>query len=82
MTFKFKNVYLNAVSTITGPYEKDGPLSKYFDKSYDDMYFGEKTFEQAETKILQESIDLVLNKANKTTTDLFISGDLLNQDVS
>jgi len=82
MTFKFKNVYLNEVATVTGPFEKNGPLGKYFDKSYDDMYFGENTFEKGETKLLQESIDLVLSKAKKQTTDLFISGDLLNQDVS
>ena len=54
MTFKFKNVYLNEVATVTGPFEKEGPLGKYFDKSYDDMYFGENTYEKAETKILQE----------------------------
>ena len=82
MTFKFKNVYLNGVATITGPFEKEGPLGKYFDKSYDDLYFGEKTFEKGETKLLQESIDMVLSKVKKQSTDLFISGDLLNQDVS
>lgn len=82
MTFKFKNVYINDVATITGPFEKKGPLGKYFDKSYDDLYFGEKTFEQGETKLLQESIDLVLKKTKRDTADVFISGDLLNQDVS
>lgn len=81
MTFKFKNVYLNGVATVTGPYEKQGPLGKYFDKSYDDLYFGEKTFEKGEIKLLKESIDLVLSKVKKDTTDLFVSGDLLNQIV-
>lgn len=82
MTFKFKNVYLNGVATVTGPFEKEGPLGKYFDKTYNDLYFGEKTFEKGETKLLQESIDIVLSKVKKQTTDLFISGDLLNQDIS
>ena len=27
----YKNVYLNETSTICGPYEKKGPLRKYFD---------------------------------------------------
>ena len=36
MTFKYNNVYINETSTITGPYEADGPLSKLFDKSYED----------------------------------------------
>ena len=82
MTFKFKNVYLNGVATVTGPYEKSGPLGKYFDKSYDDLYVGEKTFEKGETRLLQDSIDLVLAKVKKETTDLFVSGDLLNQTIS
>ena len=79
MTFKFKNVYLNATSTVTGPYEKKGPLNKYFDKSFDDLYANEKTFELAETKMLKDSIDILLNKANEKSADVFLSGDLLNQ---
>lgn len=84
MTFKYNNVYINEVSTITGPYEKKGPLGKYFDKSYDEFYFGEKTWEEAESHILKDSVELVLKKANKSIKDidLFISGDLLNQITS
>lgn len=81
MTFNYKNVYINETSTITGPYESKGPLSKLFDKSYDDFYFGTKTWEMAEAKLIEESVDMVLNKTNKTKfeIDLHISGDLLNQ---
>lgn len=81
MTFKYNNVYINEVSTITGPYEAKGPLGSYFDKSYDEFYFGKKTWEEAESKILEDSVDLLLNKLSKTKfdIDLFISGDLLNQ---
>ena len=32
MTFYYNNVYLEDTSTIAGPYEKKGPLRKYFDK--------------------------------------------------
>ena len=39
MTFKYNNVYINETSTVVGPYEAKGPISKYFDKSYDDLYF-------------------------------------------
>ena len=49
MTFKYKNVYINDTATITGPYEQNGPLGNYFDKSYHDLYFGKKTWEQAES---------------------------------
>ena len=84
MTFKYNNVYINSTSTITGPYEKLGPLSKYFDKSYDDLYFGEKTWEQAETKCINDSINLLLKKINKKNNeiDVHIGGDLLNQIVA
>lgn len=84
MTFFYNNVYINETSLIVGPYEKKGPLSNTFDKKYDDLYFGEKTWEQAEIKILEESVNLLLTKINKNKKDidLHISGDLLNQIVA
>lgn len=84
MTFYYKNVYLNETALITGPYEKKGPLVHYFDKSYDDFYFGAKTWEQAESKIIEESVDLLLLKANKIKSDidLHFGSDLLNQLVA
>lgn len=84
MTIKFKNVYVKSTSTVVGPYEYEGPLSKRFDKHYEDMYFGEKTLEQAETKLMSDSIELALEKCNLETKniDLFIAGDLQNQITS
>lgn len=84
MTFKYNNVYINEVSTITGPKEGEGPLSKFFDKSYSEYYMGSDTWEQAEIKMNTENIDLLLNKSNKSKkdVDIFISGDLLNQIVA
>ena len=84
MTYKYNNVYLDEVSTVVGPYEAKGPLGNKFDKSYKDLYNGEKTWEQAEAHLLEESIDILLNKSNKESSeiDLIISGDLLNQVTS
>lgn len=84
MTYKYNNVYLDEVSTVVGPYEAKGPLGNKFDKSYKDLYNGEKTWEQAEAHLLEESIDILLNKSNKEISkiDLIISGDLLNQVTS
>ena len=81
MTFKFNNVFVNNTSTVTGPYEKECPLGNKFDKSYDDLYNGEKSWEKAEVKLLEESIDILLNKSNKKKEDIdvIIAGDLLNQ---
>lgn len=84
MTFKYNNVYINNTSTVVGPYEANGPLSKLFDKKYEDFYFGEKTWEQAEVKSIVDSVELLLNKLNKKNTDIdvHIGGDLLNQTVA
>lgn len=81
MTFKYKNVYLNETATIAGPYEQQGPLSHTFDKIYDNLYFSKSTFEQAESKLIEESVDLLLYKVKKVKNevDVHIGGDLLNQ---
>ena len=84
MTTKYKNVYIKDTSTVVGPYEASGPLSKRFDKYYTDMYFGMDSLENAEIKLMKDSIDLVLKKSDtlKKDIDLFIAGDLQNQITS
>jgi len=84
MTFKYNNVYINNTSTVVGPYEAKGPFSKLFDKIYDDLYFGEKSWEQAEIRSIKDSIEILLNKSNKINKeiDVHIGGDLLNQIVA
>lgn len=81
MTFYYKNVYLEETATITGPYEKKGPLRNYFDKTYDDLYMGEKSFEKAEIKLVKDSLVMLMKKSgiNKKEVDLVVGGDLLNQ---
>lgn len=85
MTSTYKNVYIKDSSTIAGIYEANGPLKEYFDKVYtNDFYFGEKSFEKAEIKLLKESISLLLKKTKlkEKEVDLIISGDLQNQIAS
>lgn len=81
MTFKYNNVYVNECATVAGPYEKDGPLGNKFDKTYNDLYIGEKSFESAEVRLMEESIELLLKKSKKIIKDidLIVAGDLLNQ---
>lgn len=81
MTFKYNNVYINDTITISGPYEKKGPLGNYFDKSYNEFYFETKSWEEAESKLIEESVDMLVKKINKVP-ELMISGDLLNQIVA
>ena len=81
MTITFDNVYVKDSSTVVGKIESEGPLSKYFDKSYSDFYMGEKSFEQGEIRMILDSVDILLKKVNmkRGDIDLFISGDLMNQ---
>lgn len=81
MTFSYKNVYINNTSTVVGPYEKNGPLCDYFDKTYDDLYIGEKSFEKGEIKLVRDSIVILLKKMGitKYDIDLVLGSDLMNQ---
>ena len=65
MTFTYDDVYINFYSTVGGPYEKKGPLGKSLDKLYTDLYAGEKSWEDAEVKMLSESTDVLLKKIKK-----------------
>lgn len=84
MTFKFNNVYINETATVTGPYESEGPLGKYFDLCHSDLYFGEKNWEEAEAFLIKEAIDTLVQKGkfDLEAVDGFIGGDLLNQIVA
>ena len=72
MTFKYNNVYIKETSTVAGPYEKKGPLSKYYESTYDDLYFGEKTWETAEVKGILDSVHKLLNKSKLSKNDIDI----------
>ena len=65
MTFTYENVFVNNYSVVGGPYEKNGPLGNKMDKTYKDLYAGEKTWEQAEVRMLSDSIEILLNKSKK-----------------
>ena len=69
---------------IVGPKEADGPLSKYFDKCLEDEFWGEKTWEKAESKIIRETVNSVIAKSGIASDkiDFCFAGDLLNQCIS
>ena len=50
-------------ASIVGPKESEGPLAKYFDTCLNDEFWGEKTWEKAESKIIKEAISLAINKS-------------------
>ena len=73
-----------STASIVGPKESTGPLAKYFDKCLDDEFFGEKTWEKAESKIIRETANIAVSKTNLSFSDIdyCFAGDLLNQCIS
>ena len=71
-------------SSIVGPKEANGPLSKYFDKTLEDEFWGEKTWEKAESKIIKENVNMLISKSGISSNeiDCVFAGDLLNQCIS
>ncbi len=71
-------------ASIVGPKESDGPLAKYFDQVLEDEFWGEKTWEKAESKIVKETANAAISKAglSGSEVDYCFSGDLLNQSIS
>lgn len=84
-TIKFNNPpsILNT-ACIVGPKEAQGPLAKYFDQCLEDEFWGESTWEKAESKIIKETVNTVLSKAAISSSDIdyCFAGDLLNQCIS
>ena len=73
-----------STASIVGPKESNGPLAKYFDKCLDDEFWGEKTWEKAESKIIREAANTAVQKSSFSFQDIdyCFAGDLLNQCIS
>ena len=71
-------------NSIVGPKEAQGPLAKYFDLTLDDEFWGEKSWEKAESKIIKENVNALVTKSGISTNniDCIFAGDLLNQCIS
>ena len=67
--------------SVVGKKEHEGPLSNEFDSYTTDSFFGEKSFEKAESKLQKTAVQTALDKAGLTPDDIdnIFAGDLLNQ---
>lgn len=84
-TIKFDNPpSIIETASIVGPKEANGPLAKYFDTTLEDEFWGEKSWEKAESKIIKHAAELVINKSGipLDNIDYCLAGDLLNQCIS
>ena len=70
-----------AFANIGGKFEAQGPLSGYFDELSQDSFFGEKTWEKAESAMQKKVVQRALNQARLKPKDIqyILAGDLLNQ---
>lgn len=74
-------VHILSWANVGGKLESQGPLRDYFDELEQDSFFGQKTWEQAESVMQSLVLQKALQKCGKTMEDLsaVFGGDLLNQ---
>ena len=81
-TFRY-NTCPSVVSfaAIVGKKEGEGPYGKHFDRVENDAYFGEKSWESAESVLFYDTVSLAINKSGLKNDDItaVTGGDLLNQ---
>ena len=71
-------------ASIVGSKEGQGPMGTLFDKVSDDDMFGAQTWEEAESSLQKQAIQLLLSKENMKKEDLrlIFAGDLLGQSIA
>ncbi len=68
-------------AAVVGDKEGEGPLAEYFDEVSEDVYFGQKTWEKAESELMRRTVEHALKKSKLKNTDIdyMFAGDLQNQ---
>ncbi len=76
-----KKIYICSSAAIVGKKEGQGPLKKYYDQIVEDPFFAMDTWEAAESKFVEESTLLAVEKAGlcKEQIRYAFAGDLLGQ---
>ena len=74
-------VHILSHAAVGGKHEGEGPLADWFDQLCTDSFFGEKTWEKAESAMQKAALGKALEKAGLKPGDLdyILAGDLLNQ---
>lgn len=70
-----------AHAAVGGRQEGAGPLAPYFDRIDNDSFFGQETWEKAESAMQKAALSIALEKAGLSggELDYVLAGDLLNQ---
>lgn len=71
-------------AAVVGPMEGKGLLGEDYDLVYEDLYMGQDTWEKAERKMMEDVVKICIQKGNfqEEDMDLYLAGDLLNQNIS
>ena len=77
-------VYIRASASIAGSKEGGGPLGDLFDMVGVDDKFGSNTWEEAESTLQKETLQLAIGKAGLSGEDIrfLLAGDLLAQSMA
>ncbi|MGG1676552.1 stage V sporulation protein AD [Neobacillus sp. NRS-1170] len=72
---------ISATGVTGGPFEANGKLANDFDLLYEDLWMGKESYEKAHRLLLEEAIQITLQKANlqKEQIQFLFAGDLINQ---
>ena len=75
---------VHSFANIGSKFEGQGPLGSYFDEICEDAFFGEKTWEKAESAMQKKVLQRALDRAHLNPEDLdyIFAGDLLNQCIA
>ena len=84
-TFKFKKPpAITGYSSIVGGKEGDGPIGDCFDAIEEDSYFGQDSWEKAESEMQKRAVKMAIAHSGLVVDDIdfIFSGDLINQCTS
>ena len=84
-SIQFENPpYIINSASIVGKKEGQGPMGKLFDMVGQDDLFGAQTWEEAESSLQKEALQLLLDKERlkKEDLQLIFAGDLLGQSIA
>lgn len=79
-----KAPYLVGSFSVVGEKEGEGPMKKYFDYIEKDPYFGQESWEQAESQLQKFAVASLLEQQKLTNNDIryIYAGDLLGQTIA
>ncbi|MEG1887297.1 MAG: stage V sporulation protein AD [Oscillospiraceae bacterium] len=75
------DVCISSFAAVVGKKEGQGPLGNEFDMIFENELLGEKSFEKAESRLQELSLENAIKKGgiNKEEIEFLFAGDLLNQ---